>query len=208
MGFDAVILAGGRSSRLGGTSKAGLVRDGKTLLEHAIAAVREHTRRIVVVGDRPADGRIAADVQFVRESPPFGGPAAAIAAGCALLARSAAAPYVVVLACDMPDVVRALPVLIDTVRSNSATDGVVAVDDDGHMQPLVAIYRMPALREAIDRHSGGVLDGVSANTLIRPLMLTRVTVPRGSTDDIDTWEDASRHSVRAPADEGNSSEQR
>ena len=31
--FDAIVLAGGRSSRLGGVPKAGLVLDGQTLLE-------------------------------------------------------------------------------------------------------------------------------------------------------------------------------
>ena len=36
MEFDAVILAGGRSSRLGGVPKAGLVYDGATLLERSL----------------------------------------------------------------------------------------------------------------------------------------------------------------------------
>lgn len=48
--FDAVVLAGGRSSRLGGRSKALLQLDGSTLLRRTLEAVRG-SRRIAVVTD-------------------------------------------------------------------------------------------------------------------------------------------------------------
>ena len=38
MEFDAIILAGGRSSRLGGVPKSGLIYDGATLLERSLQA--------------------------------------------------------------------------------------------------------------------------------------------------------------------------
>ncbi|MCC5783938.1 molybdopterin-guanine dinucleotide biosynthesis protein A, partial [Kocuria sp. CCUG 69068] len=50
--FHAVVLAGGRSARLGGRPKAGLRRAGRTLLELTLDAVRE-AAGVVVVG--PAD---------------------------------------------------------------------------------------------------------------------------------------------------------
>ncbi len=52
MDFDAVILAGGRSSRLGGSPKAGLVIGGQTLLERALQAARG-ALAMVVVGPDP-----------------------------------------------------------------------------------------------------------------------------------------------------------
>ena len=105
MEFDAIILAGGRSSRLGGVPKSGLVYDGATLLERSLRAAGA-AGRTVVVGPDP--GGLPGGVLTCREEPPFAGPAAAIAAGLAALAadhasrHAAAAPYTLVLACDMP----------------------------------------------------------------------------------------------------------
>jgi molybdopterin-guanine dinucleotide biosynthesis protein A len=54
--FDAVVLAGGRSTRLGGTDKPGLVVGRRTLLGSVVWAVTEAgASRVVVVGpQRPA----------------------------------------------------------------------------------------------------------------------------------------------------------
>ena len=50
--FDAVILAGGRASRLGGIDKTALVAKGSTLLERAVQAAAG-AEKIVVVSARP-----------------------------------------------------------------------------------------------------------------------------------------------------------
>ena len=47
--FDAVILAGGRAARLGGTPKPGVLLDGAPLLTHALGAVRD-AAAVAVVG--------------------------------------------------------------------------------------------------------------------------------------------------------------
>ena len=88
MEFDAIILAGGRSSRLGGVPKSGLIFDGATLLERSLRAA-DAAGRIVVVGPDPGD--LPDGVLSCREDPPFAGPAAAIAAGLGALAASAPA---------------------------------------------------------------------------------------------------------------------
>src|SRR6478735_1342468 len=104
--FDAIILAGGRSSRLGGVPKSGLIFDGAALLERSLRAA-DAAGQIVVVGPDPGD--LPDGVLSCREEPRFAGPAAAIAAGLGALAASyagrpeaAAPPFVLVLACDMP----------------------------------------------------------------------------------------------------------
>ncbi|GGF10823.1 molybdenum cofactor guanylyltransferase [Subtercola lobariae] len=90
MNVDAIVLAGGRSSRLGGVAKAGLVFEGRTLLQRTLDAVPD-ARRTIVVGDTALRAQLgnaapARSITFVREDPPFAGPAAAVAAGLDALA--------------------------------------------------------------------------------------------------------------------------
>ncbi len=95
--YDAVLLAGGRASRMSGIDKTALVADGLALSDHAVAAAAR-ARSVVLVGLR--DGRTAPDgVVVTREDPPFGGPVAGIAAG--LVAVPEPAPWTLVLACDL-----------------------------------------------------------------------------------------------------------
>jgi molybdopterin-guanine dinucleotide biosynthesis protein A len=206
MSVDAIILAGGRSSRLGGVAKASLLRDGRTLLQLAIDAARVAGGRVVVVG--PAV-ETTAPVRFVREHPAFGGPAAAIAAGLEALRDEVAAEglaQVAVLACDMPDAAPALAAVLDaaTAATGTDTDGWVAVDDSGREQSLLAVYRREALegRVAALRASrpSGDLAGVSVRQLLAGLVLRQVSVPEGGSADVDTWADATDLGVVTPVE--------
>lgn len=184
---DSLILAGGRSSRLGDSDKQKLQIDGESILQRAVAAVRAAgTRGIVIVGDEGVD-----DVPSVREHPAYAGPVAAIAAGLQALRGDADA--VLILACDMPGVGTALPVLLDAF----AGDGVIAVDR-GRRQNLVIAARTAALAAAINQLST-VVDA-SMRALLGTLDLVEVVVPDGSTDDIDTWDDATRFGAFRPTD--------
>ncbi|MDO5745813.1 MAG: NTP transferase domain-containing protein, partial [Micrococcaceae bacterium] len=83
MKFDAIIVAGGRGSRLGGVSKPLLEHRGETLLEHSLHAVRDAQAIAVVGGHALADVvtkymETAPDSQRVlitREYPSYAGPA-------------------------------------------------------------------------------------------------------------------------------------
>lgn len=176
---DALILAGGRSSRLGGSDKRKLVLDGVPLLERALRAVHDAgVRSVIVVGDEAG-----ADVVAVREEPPFAGPVAAIAAGLAALPGTADA--VLVIACDMPGVDVALPALLDGLRG----DGAIAVDR-GRRQQLAIVVAPAALASAVAALPT-VVDA-SMRALLAGLDLAETVVPDGATDDIDTWPDAER----------------
>ncbi|MDQ4490895.1 NTP transferase domain-containing protein [Sinomonas sp. ASV486] len=103
-GFDAIVLAGGRASRLGGHPKPQLTYRGATLLDHALDAV-DGARLTVVVGpgpgepggpDVPVEGRAtpvtpgavprpSRHVLYTREVPLYAGPLAALGAGVAAL---------------------------------------------------------------------------------------------------------------------------
>lgn len=194
MEFDAVLLAGGRSSRLGGVPKAGLLHDGVTLLERALAAARG-AGSLVVVGPRPAT--LPAGVLTAREEPPFAGPAAAIAAGLAALERDAEgrgtpqAPWVLVLACDMPHAGTAVPALFAALRKHTGTEGVLALSADGRKQPLLAVYSTAALRRSIDAQGGtGSLTNAPVFSLLASLEVLTAAVPDHAADDVDTWDDA------------------
>ncbi len=210
MEFDAVILAGGRSSRLGGEPKDQLTVAGATLLERSLQAARG-ARRTAVVG--PGAGGLPPEVLVCREDPPFAGPAAAIAAGLAALAGAVSggraaggpAPLTLVLACDMPRVAGAVSALlaaapdVRTAVPAAGRDGVVAVSADGRTQPLVGLYRTAALQRAVDDAARrNALEGASVFALLASLELRTVPVPPGSTDDVDTWDDASALGVSAP----------
>ena len=77
----AVLLTGGRGSRLGGADKGALRLGGGTLLEHALGALRGLP--VVVVGDDGPWRAAHPGVTAVREQPPFAGPAAAAVAALA-----------------------------------------------------------------------------------------------------------------------------
>ena len=93
--WNAVVLAGGRATRLGGVAKPLVTVRGRTMLEAALAATAGAVQ-VVVVGDVP----VPASVLRTREDPPHGGPAAGLAAGLRALEEPAA--WTVVLASDLP----------------------------------------------------------------------------------------------------------
>lgn len=196
---DAIVLTGGRSSRLDAVSKSELVFAQETLLQRTLAAVRA-ARRIVVVGPDPVEP-LPAGILSAREDPPFGGPAAGIAAGMASLTSSSTttSDATLVLACDMPHVDRVIPRLLRGLIDNPESDGVIAVDDGERLQPLAAGYRTSRLASVIAAVGGaGPLDALSVFRLIDGLNLVPIDVPIGATADVDTWDDAHRLGVSIP----------
>lgn len=201
MEFDAVILAGGRSSRLGGVPKSGLIHDGATLLEGALRSARGAVA-VAVVGPDP--GPLPRGVVRCREDPPFAGPAAAVAEGLAALERSRGArpraPYTLVLAVDMPGAGAAVQALLDAAAEAPPGDGLMAVSAEGRRQPLVGLYGTTVLlRCAAEASQRGALENASVFALLARLEVREVNVPQGSTDDVDTWGDAAALGVSGPA---------
>ncbi|MFD6897330.1 NTP transferase domain-containing protein [Rhodococcus sp. NPDC060086] len=134
---EAVIVAGGRATRMGGIDKPALVVAGRSMLDAAIAAV-EGFARITVVGPRRDD--LDPAVVQVQESPAGGGPVAALAA-----ARPTA-EVVVTLAADLPFVsAESIVALIGTLDTAPDADAAFAVDSSGKIQFLLAVWRGPAL---------------------------------------------------------------
>lgn len=184
--YDAVLLAGGRASRMSGIDKTALVADGLALSDHAVAAAAR-ARSVVLVGLR--DGRTAQDgVVVTREDPPFGGPVAGIAAG--LVAVPEPAPWTLVLACDLVRPERAVDALLRAADDTADVDGFVAVDEDGRRQPLLALYRSSALREAVQ--ALGDPTDAAVRRLTAGLRLVEVLLAAGLCADVDEPADAAR----------------
>lgn len=176
-GFDAIVLAGGTARRLGGTPKHTIVVDGRTLLERALAAVRD-ADSVIVVGDdelRPLVG----DAQVVQESPKRGGPAAGIGAALPLVTSD----RVVVLACDHPFVAEAIGPLLQ----RTAGDGLIAIDTGGQRQNLLFSAKSDALRQAVGQHES--LTGLAVHALIDSLDLAEIAVSERALQDVDEWKD-------------------
>jgi molybdopterin-guanine dinucleotide biosynthesis protein A len=177
--FDAVVLAGGRSRRMGGGDKTRADVGGASLLDRVLEALAE-ARRVVVVGEeRP----VARAVEWALEQPPGGGPGAGLVAGLALVT----ADVVVVCAADLPfltaDAVRRL------VRA-VADAGAVAVDAGGREQWLCSAWRTDVLVGGAWAGAGGSVRGVMST-----LPFTRVSFDADAVApwlDCDTPEDLRR----------------
>lgn len=181
--LDAVVLAGGAASRMGGADKPGLTIAGRTLLEHVVDTVREHAphAHVTVVGpkrDRPR-------AHYVREDPPGGGPVPALRAAMPLVR----APWFVLLAADLPYLrPEHLATLQDAAEATGPADGAVLVDTLGHRQWLTGLWRTAALRAALNDYTGR-----SLYRLLDPLEPTLVPLTAAPGDfDVDTPQDLAR----------------
>jgi molybdopterin-guanine dinucleotide biosynthesis protein A len=130
---DAVVLAGGRASRLGGADKPALVVGERSLLASVIAAAAAAGARVVVVvgPSRPGLVLTAGRLRVVREEPPGSGPVPALRRGLA----EVAAPWVLVLAADLP-FIRAghLSSLLAAAAGAGPAAGAVLADDTSRPQ--------------------------------------------------------------------------
>jgi molybdopterin-guanine dinucleotide biosynthesis protein A len=130
----ALILAGGDSRRMG-QDKAGLVLDGKTLLERVAATMQQVFPKVVVSVRQLRSG---VEVPQVCDEPSASGPLAGLIAGLA----QADTPWVFAVACDMPFVTRDVVTHLAALRNGF--QAVVPVVGGFH-QPLAAFYAASAL---------------------------------------------------------------
>ena len=135
--YDAVVLAGGTSRRMGVADKTRTRVGGVPLLDRTLNALHGADRVVVVGKQRPTD----LDVLWAREDPIGAGPAAAMAAGL----DHVTAEVVVLLAADLPLITRAD---VESLVAAVARDGAVYLDDEGRQQWLCSAWRTAALRQA------------------------------------------------------------
>ncbi|MGK5737764.1 molybdenum cofactor guanylyltransferase [Micromonospora sp. URMC 103] len=193
--YAAVVLAGGAARRMGGVDKPALPVGGRPMRDRVLAAVSDATARILVgPADPPPPG-----VRVTREDPPGGGPVAATAAGLALLDLGTA--VVALLAADLPlltgDAVAVLLRELTGPDAGTDADGACYVDADGRRQTLCGVWRVPALRAALDRVAAerGTLTGAPVRLLLDGLRVREVSWVGGGPPpwfDCDTDQDVRR----------------
>lgn len=191
----AIVLTGGRASRLDGADKAQLRVGERPMVETVIGAAAAVAGTVVTVG--PGGD--------IREDPPFSGPVAGIAAG--LRALGDAVDLVVVLACDLPDLdADTLRSLLGALTPSDvpAPATALAVDPHGRDQYLLAAWDRHALaaRIAVTESSGGDgRAGRSVRSLYDDEQVIRVLVGDRARD-VDTWADLAGRGPVAPVHVG------
>jgi molybdopterin-guanine dinucleotide biosynthesis protein A len=173
-GHDAIVVAGGRSSRLG-TDKTRLAIEGVPLLDRVLTAVADAGQLVVVGEPRP----VALPVAWAREDPVGGGPAAGVVAGMEYVT----APVVMLLAGDLPRIdAPTVHRLLDATTESD--DGAILVDRNGRRQHLTCAVVASALRRAAAARS--TWHDAAMHELLADLRLRPVPVQGREADDIDT----------------------
>ena len=150
-GIAAIILAGGRSTRLG-RDKASEVLLGRPMLQHVIDRVQALVAEIVVVRAREQllpDVASAAPLRVAEDDFESRGPLGGIYSGL----MATAADRSLVVACDMPLLSR--PLLEEMVRRSAGCDVVMPVL--AYPEPLHAVYSRDCIAPIRERIEAGQL---------------------------------------------------
>ncbi|MHB8513375.1 MAG: molybdenum cofactor guanylyltransferase [Actinomycetota bacterium] len=178
-----LLLTGGRSIRMG-RDKASIVIGGASLAEHAAAALRAATSKIICVG--PDSGTGLPSIIDRGE-----GPLIAFDEGCRWLQDHGHEGPIVALACDMPFVTAEILTSMAAIRHGA--DAVVPIAK-GRLQPLAAIYAPAAFEHAsklIERGSRSMRD-LLAHIRLEVVPASTLGANEDAFDDIDTPQDLER----------------
>lgn len=150
----ALILAGGRATRMGGITKHEIIVQGETILARQVRVLREFTDDVIV--SSPVD---IAGFRTVRDAHEGIGPLAGIAAGLG----AAATQWMIIVAGDMPSIDASLVERMLAARARDA----VGLRVGGRPEPLVCLLRVAPARVAMAqllaqrRHkASGLLDAL------------------------------------------------
>ncbi|HVK26342.1 MAG TPA: NTP transferase domain-containing protein [Actinokineospora sp.] len=187
MTWAAIVLAGGRATRLGGVDKPALEVGGRSMLAAAVTAVAGADRIVVVGPERP----VPTPVVWTVEDEPGSGPVAALAAGLAKVESD----VVVLLAADLPLVsTETVARLLAAVGST----GVVLVDADDRDQWLLSAWPVDVLRAAMPQR----VAGAALRRVLSGLDPVRLPAVGAEAADVDTSADLASFGSGAPTDRG------
>lgn len=137
----AVILAGGKSSRMG-FDKQFLKIDGITILDKIVKILEEEFEEIIVVSNK-SEYHTSRDYMLIEDEIKDCGPLGGIHAGL----KQSSSKYTYFIACDMPNVnleyIRYMKALI----TESNIDICVAKNKNGRIEPLNGFYSKEIITE-------------------------------------------------------------
>ncbi len=164
-----IVLAGGRSQRMG-AEKAALMIGGEPLLRRVVRRLRAALPDVLVVGPESLQSLVP-DARVVPDADPGRGPLGGIVTAFDVLAG----PRVFAVACDMPFVEPALVRELLRIADESPEADVVALRTARGVEPLHAVYRsscLPPMRAQLAAGEGAL------HLLLRQLRVREV--PRES----------------------------
>lgn len=188
-----VVPAGGTARRLGGGDKTALDVGGRSILGRVLDATATWPRVVVADEPEPAVRGRHPGVRWVREDPPDGGPAAALAAG---LRAAPGASVLVAVAGDQPWAGAVVPRLLAALDDAPGADAALAVGESGRRQPLLAAYRVAAVADAL---AGGA-QNLPVRALAEGLVVVEVAVTATEELDVDTPDDLATARSRTEPD--------
>jgi molybdopterin-guanine dinucleotide biosynthesis protein A len=148
----AIILAGGKSSRMG-TDKALLEIDGKSLLQIVCETAAQLTSQVYVLTDSPDRYRsiLTADCELMQDNNPGAGPLVALSQGLS----EVKAEWILLLGCDLPLLDAEIIQNWASQLSELPTSTLAVVPyQNSRWEPLCAFYRsqsLPSLQKFIDK---------------------------------------------------------
>ena len=148
--LDAILLAGGKSSRMQGPDKVMLQLAGRPLLERAIEAAHSAgCAHIAVVGPE-RDLSLSADIAYtlVREDPPFAGPVAGLAAAEPL----GESEWVLLLATDLPKIAEVIALLTAAIEARPEVDAHIIEAADGYLEWLCSAMKRTVFEQRLAAH--------------------------------------------------------
>lgn len=160
---SALILAGGKGTRLGEREKALLTCDGRTLLEKTIAVLSSVVDEVIIsVRDhkqQEAFSKYVRDVRLLCDVYQEKGPLGGMLEGM----REASGEYVFVVACDMPFI---RSDVIDFLFNEAVGhDAAIPVWNNRRKEPLHSVYNrerfVPAIEKSIQQDEYRVMVAVS-----------------------------------------------
>jgi len=135
--ITAIVLAGGRATRMGGQDKGLVELAGRPMIAHVLAGLAPQVEWILVNANRNLDRYAAFGWPVVRDDDTgFLGPLAGLAAGM----RAAATPLVMTSPCDCPMLPSGLAQRLNAALASAGAE--IAVPHDGErLQPVFALVK-------------------------------------------------------------------
>jgi molybdopterin-guanine dinucleotide biosynthesis protein A len=155
-----VILAGGRSSRMGGSRKALLELNGRPLLAHVVDRLQAHLDPLMLSCDSETSEFESFDLPLVPDLlPGFRGPLTGLCSALQCLADKGQQNSLVLCPCDAPFIPRNLvQTLLNADQENEKP--VVVISYQGVLQPTFSMWHthhLPAIHEAVVKRGDGGL---------------------------------------------------
>lgn len=171
--LTAIILAGGRSSRMG-TPKALLPFDGEPLITHTVRTLQPLFDEIVVVA-APGQRLPRLPVSIVHDEVAYQGPVGGISYGL----RAARGDYAFVTSCDSAFI---SPALVSALLARRDGYDVVVPRWEDRFQPLLAVYRRTVLPLVEAQLANGELRPVDLFDKVRTLIVSEEEIRRVDPD--------------------------